>query len=206
MSNLSGSFNVTAPTNNPPTISGVSVVTASHVITWNAVDSAGVANASITVDNANVTKVYGPYTATSGVNYGADYGVLAAGTHNYVITVTDKAGLSSTYNGSFNVTAPTNNPPTISGVSVVTASHVITWNAVDSAGVAGASITVDNVNVTKLYGPYAASSGVNYGATTACSRRAPTIRHHGYRQGRALVDLQRLVQRDRSDEQSADDR
>ena len=106
------------------------------MITWNAVDSAGVAGASITVDNVNVTKLYGPYAASSGVNYGADYGVLAAGTHNYVITVTDKAGLSSTYNGPFNVTASTNNPPMISGVSVVTASNVITWNAVDSTGVA----------------------------------------------------------------------
>ena len=105
------------------------------------------------------------------------------------------------------MTAPTNNPPTISGVSVVTASHVITWNAVDSAGVAGASITVDNVNVTKLYGPYAASSGVNYAADYGVLAAGT----HNYvitvtRQGRALVDLQRLVQRDRSDEQSADDR
>ena len=62
--------------------------------------------------------IYGPYAAASGVNFGADYGTLAAGTHNYVITVTDKAGLSSNYNGSFNVTASTNNPPTVSGVSV----------------------------------------------------------------------------------------
>ena len=64
-------------------------------------DANGVAGSSLTVDGANVTKIYGPFTASSGVNFGTDYGVLTAGTHNYVITATDKAGHASTYNGSF---------------------------------------------------------------------------------------------------------
>ena len=99
------------------------------------------------------------------MNYGADYGTLAAGTHNYVITVTDKAGLSSNYNGSFNVDASSSSGPTISGVAVLTDSSLITWNALDSDGVASTSLKVDGVAASKIYGPYAANSGVNFSGT-----------------------------------------
>ena len=161
-STYNGTFNVAAPINSGPTIGGVTIVTASNVMTWNAQDPDGVASASLTVDGANVSKVYGPYTASSGVNFGADYGTLAAGTHNYVITATDKAGHSSTSIGSFDRAAPINSGPTIGGVMIVTASNLITWNASDSDGVASSSLKVDGVKVSKIYGPFTASSGVNF--------------------------------------------
>ena len=149
-----------------PTIGSVVVSTAKNVITWNAADSDGVAGASLKIDGANVSKVYGPYAATSGVNYSGAIGTLSAGTHTYLITATDKTGHSSTYSGSFDVVAVLNNGPAISSVVVSMAKKAITWNAADSDGVAGSSLKIDGVNVSKVYGPYAATSGVNYSGAT----------------------------------------
>ncbi len=74
------------------------------------------ASSSLTVDG-KAAKIYGPYTATSGVNYSGVFGTLSAGSHNYTITATDKLGNASQYTGSFNVAA--NTGPTISSVVVV---------------------------------------------------------------------------------------
>ena len=38
----------------------------------------------------------------------------------------------------------------------------MTWAVLDANGVTGSSLTIDNTTVSKVYGPYAAQSGVNY--------------------------------------------
>jgi hypothetical protein len=88
-----------------PAISGVLVMAAQGLMTWNVVDSNGVASSSLTVDGKAVPNVYGPYAATSGVNYAGVFGTLSSGTHNYTITATDNLGKSSQYPGQFIVPA-----------------------------------------------------------------------------------------------------
>ncbi|MEN6459328.1 MAG: hypothetical protein ABFC63_10400 [Thermoguttaceae bacterium] len=161
VSTYTGSFTVAA--NAGPTISDVVVSTTKGTMSWNALDSDGVASATVTVDGSSVSKVYGPYTATSGVNYSASFGTLSAGSHAYVITAKDKAGNTSTYSGTIVVAA--NAGPTISSVVVSPAKGTMSWNALDSDGVASASVTVDGSSVSKVYGPYTATSGVNYSAS-----------------------------------------
>jgi hypothetical protein len=52
--------------------------------------------------------------------------------------------------------------PIISGVVAVPEQKIMTWNARDCDGVASASLTIDGMAVSKVYGPYAAASGVNF--------------------------------------------
>ena len=54
----------------------------------------------------NESAADGPYAAWSGVTYVAVFGTVAAGTHTYVITATDKLGKVSTESGQFTVPAP----------------------------------------------------------------------------------------------------
>ncbi len=163
-STYSGSFDVVAALNNGPAIGSVVVSMAKKVITWNAADAGGVAGSSLKIDGVNVSQVHGPYAATSGVNYSGAIGTLPAGSHQYVITATDKAGHSSSYFGSFDVVAAVNNGPTIGSVVVSAAKRVISWNAADADGVAGCSLAIDGVNVSQIRGPYAAVIGVNFSA------------------------------------------
>ena len=107
----------------------------------------------LTVDGASVSKVYGPYTAASGVNFSGQFGTLAAGNHTYVITATDKLGNSSTYQRPVHRGRHNQPGPVIGGVYVLPASGVMSWNAVDADGVAGATLTVDGASVSKVYGP-----------------------------------------------------
>ena len=128
--------------NTGPTIGGVMVVTAQGLITWNVQDSDGIAGSALRIDGSTVSKIYGPYTAPSGVNYSGVFGTLSAGTHNYTITATDKFGSLSQYTGQFSIAG--NAGPTISGVAVVEAtgpqdgtlttseSLVLTFNATRS--------------------------------------------------------------------------
>ena len=171
-----GSFTVVASTNNGPTVGGVTVVQAtgpqngtlttseSILMTWNTVDPDGLASATLQMDGKNITPVYGPYATATGANFSALLGILSAGTHNYSIVATDKAGnpTSPAYTGSFNVVTATNPGPTISGVTIVTASGLMTWNALDSDGVASSSLQIDGADVSNIYGPYVAASGVNF--------------------------------------------
>ena len=125
---------VTITPNAAPTIGGVVVSTAKKVITWNAADSDGVTASTLTIDGKNAADIYGPYKATSGVNYSAAIGTLTAGSHEYVITATDKAGHSSSFSDSFDVVAVASSGPTISGVAVSLTKGKITWNAAESNG------------------------------------------------------------------------
>ena len=114
-------------------------------------------SSSLTVDGKPASQIHGPYTAASGVNFSGVFGTLSAGTHNYVITATDKLGNSSQYTGTFNATGPI-----IGDVVVVTAKGRMTWNVQDSDGVKSSSLTVDGKPASQIYGPYAAASGVNF--------------------------------------------
>ena len=146
-----GTFDVAGPT-----ISMVVADTAQSTITWNIADSAAVASSTLTVDGTDVTTIYGPYAASTGLDYAGAYPSLASGSHSYVIQVADSAGGIAQYAGTFV------QGPTISGVIASESTGLITWNAVALSGVASSSLTIDGVSVTKLYGPYAATSGVNY--------------------------------------------
>ncbi len=165
-----------------PTISSVLVVeqagprngtlttSESLLMTFNAEDADGVASTTVQVDGQNVTPVYGPYAAASGVNFGVPLGMLSAGAHNYSIVATDNVGnpTSPAYTGTFDVLPTTG--PTISHVVVAEAGTakngtlessdklVITWSATSDDGIASKSLTVDGRTVSTIYGPY----GVNY--------------------------------------------
>ena len=128
-----------------------------------------------------VSNVGGPYAAASGVNFSASYGTLAAGSHAYIITATDKLGNVSTLNGTFTLRAHRrhNRPgPTIGSVAVSQANGKISWNAVDSDGVASSTLKIDGNTISNVGGPYAAASGVNFSAsygTLAAGSHAYTI-------------------------------
>jgi large repetitive protein len=138
-----------------PTISGVMASETTGLITWNALALSGVASSSLTIDGAAAT-VYGPYGASSGVNYAGECGTPSPGTHTYVITATDTAGNVSQYTGTF---AP---GPTIGDVAVSTKQGVMSWNATAAAGVMSSGLTVDGIIIKDVYGPYVAANGVNF--------------------------------------------
>ena len=110
-----GSFVVTAFST--PVISLVTVAEATPqngilesnevgVITWAVTDPNTITSRTLTVDGVAATAVYGPYGPFSGaLYYAGTFGPLAAGSHSFVIKVTDSKGFSSTYNGAFPVTA-----------------------------------------------------------------------------------------------------
>jgi hypothetical protein len=116
-SQYTGTFNVTGPA-----IGSVVVVIAQGRMTWNAQDSDGVKSSTLTVDGKAASKIRGPYSSASGVNFSGTFGTMLAGTHNYVITATDKLGNPSQYAGTFNVAAlmvdasaaPTDSPELLS--------------------------------------------------------------------------------------------
>jgi hypothetical protein len=162
-SSSTGIFNVVTAANTGPTISQATVSQAKGKISWNAVDSDGVAGSTLQIDGKAVSNVGGPYTAASGVNFSASYGALAAGNHTYTITATDKLGNSSQYTGSF--TLVTNPGPTISSVVVSQAKGKISWNAADPDGVASSTLKIDGISVPNVGGPYTAISGVNFSAS-----------------------------------------
>ncbi len=147
-----------------PTISGVGVSQTTGKISWNALDSAGMASCTLTIDGKAISGIGGPYTATSGVNYSASYGALASGTHAYTITATDKLGHSSTLNGSFTLPGPVSSSPVIGGVGNSTANKYLSWNVVASNPLSATSIKIDGTTVLKVSGPYQAASGVNFSA------------------------------------------
>ena len=156
----SGTFTV-VPSVDGPVISGVVVSQTKGKISWNAVDSHGVASSTLKIDGLAVPNVGGPYTAASGMNFSAPYGALAAGDHSYAITATDKAGNVSTLNGAFTLISA---GPTIGSVAVSQAKGRISWNAADPDGVASSTLKIDGATISNIGGPYAAASGVNFSA------------------------------------------
>jgi large repetitive protein len=140
-----------------PTINNVVLSPNQGIITWNTAAVTGVTSSTLTIDGANVTKISGPWAASSGVNYQGTFGYLASGNHIYTITSTSLAGQVTKSVGVFAVSGPT-----LGSVVVSAAKGVLTWNAVDSAGVASMALTIDGAAVSDVSGPYAAASGFNY--------------------------------------------
>jgi hypothetical protein len=94
---FSGVFQVT---NHGPAIGRVAASVAKGLLSWNANDSDGVTAVSVTIDGI-ARKILGPYKATSGFNYQGVFGVLASGSHTYIIRTVDGAGNASQYSGTF---------------------------------------------------------------------------------------------------------
>ncbi len=97
-SQYAGTFSATGPT-----IGSVVVVPALGLMTWNVQDAGGVKSSSLTVDDTPVSRIFGPYTAASGVNFSGVWGHLLTGTHRYTITARDMVGNWSQYVGTFDV-------------------------------------------------------------------------------------------------------
>ena len=147
------------PVSSGPTISNVVVAlyTSPPVITWSAADPAGLGAMSLKVDGKAVSTIYDPYGTKTAADYAGAIGILAPGNHTYVIQAANTASspLSTQYTGSFAVPISSNGP-TINQVVVAisAATPVITWSAVDTAGIAKTTLQVDGKLVSAICGPY----------------------------------------------------
>ncbi|MCE5269049.1 MAG: hypothetical protein LLG00_14335 [Planctomycetaceae bacterium] len=157
-SQFNGTFNVLSA---GPTISQIAVVPAQGLITWNVQAGSGVASASLSVDGTPVTQLVGPMpTAAGGVNFAGLFGSLPAGGHTFTITATDNLGDSTQSTGSFLVQST---GPTISGVVVVPAQGIITWNVQTPGTLVTNTLAIDGVPVTQVSGPFSSTTGgVNF--------------------------------------------
>ena len=99
------------------------------------------------------------------------FGPLAAGSHNYVIQVTDADGLTASLSGTFVVAAAA--APVIFGVVVAEATPqngilesneqgVVTWGVTDSSPITAKSLTVDGDPASATYGPFGPSASGAY--------------------------------------------
>jgi hypothetical protein len=158
-SDLTGTFAVESA---KPAIDHIVVAAERGLITWNAFDANGVASVGLTVDGTAATLIYGPFTAAIGVNYAGALGVLAEGSHDYAITVTDTNGNTSKSTGTFTVEAA---DPVVDKVVVVADRGLITWNAFDADGVDNVHLTIDGADAAKMYGPFTAPIGLYYGGS-----------------------------------------
>ena len=160
--------------NASPTIGSVVVVEATGprngtlttsekvLMTWNAADADGLAKATLQVDGKKMT-VWGPYATATGANFAGVAG-HAVGGHPSLLDRChrqDRQPVVGLHRFVQRGGGAGNVGPTIGGVVAVPSRQVMTWNAQDSNGVASASLTVDG-KAAKVYGPYAAASGVNF--------------------------------------------
>ncbi len=104
-STIQGNFTLLVPLTAGPTIGQVALSQARGRISWNAADSDGVSGCTLELDGARVSNIAGPFAAASGVNFSASLGSLASGNHTYKIAATDRAGHTTTLNGSFTLGA-----------------------------------------------------------------------------------------------------
>ncbi len=104
---VNGSFNLASTTTFDPMIRQVVVSQAKGVITWNVLSPNTITSSAIAIDGTTVTGVSGPFATSSGVNFSAPLGSLAAGSHSYRIAATDNLGRQAASLANFNLTAPT---------------------------------------------------------------------------------------------------
>jgi hypothetical protein len=183
---ISGTFDVVAPNTSQGAIDHVVVAETNApssgklesnqqlVITWSFTDTASTTTKSLSVDGKAVATIYGPYVAGANTtNWAGVFGPLAAGTHQYVIKMSDSAHDYS-YDGTFRVTAvgmtignvvvaeamPTN------GILQSNESGVITCSITDADAAVAAqtvpSVTIDGKPVSTQYGPYTTGSNTTY--------------------------------------------
>jgi hypothetical protein len=129
-------------------------------LTWATTSKKKLAAQSVTIDGRRVAKISGPF---SGIYYSASLGQLAAGTHTYVITATDSAGVSSRVTGTFKVNAIAG--PVISKVVIAEAvqqnsivetgeSLKMTWSTTTSKGVSWQTVAIDGKQILRYAGPF----------------------------------------------------
>jgi hypothetical protein len=94
-----GSFTMTAP----PKINDVAAMVARRLISWKVAAPAGVASYVLRIDGKAVSQITAP--SVPGRKYFGKMDALAAGKHNFAITVTDNAGRVVQARGSFTLTA-----------------------------------------------------------------------------------------------------
>jgi hypothetical protein len=145
-------------TSSGPSINNVAVSVAKSLLTWNAIATSGVKSVRVTLDGKAVASISKPSAAAVGVNYSATMGALKVGTHNYVITVTSKAGKVATEKGSFAVVAP----PRIAAVIVSTAKRLISWKIAAAGGLASYSLRINGKVVSQITPP--GTPGAGYSA------------------------------------------
>jgi hypothetical protein len=136
-------------------------------ITWAAAPGSRIRSARLTIDGRAVSPVNGPYGPVNGdVFFSSVFGPLAAGTHSYVIQVTNNTGVVGTNSGTFVVTAA---PPLLSSVVVAEATWqdgilqanekgVITWALTDGNPISSKSLTIDGAAIA-IRGPFGPVSG-----------------------------------------------
>ncbi len=104
---ITSTFTLTATTTYDPMISQVAIAQARGRISWNVLSPNTIVSSTLQIDGITVANVSGPFTASSGVNFSAALGALAAGNHTYRITATDNLGRQSAALANFNLTAAT---------------------------------------------------------------------------------------------------
>ena len=185
-STSTGTFTVVAPASSSPTISQVVVSQTKGRISWNVLDSDGVASSALQIDGTLVTNVIGPFSAASGVNYSGPLGPLSVGNHTYTITATDKLGNQSTSTGSFTIVSQ---GPTISQVVASQTKGRISWNALRPIGVANSTLQIDGTPVSNIAGPFNAGLRRELLRATSGPRGGrPHVHDHRDRQRRQYFD------------------
>ncbi len=152
-----------SPTSPGPVISTVVVSASADTITWNAADASGVAGSTLKIDGVSITPT-GPVGTPASADYSASLGLLNAGPHTLVITATNTLSQASTLNSNFILDTQTSVGPTISLVVASESKARISWNAFDTTGVTGSTLSIDDNVVSSISGPYTAASGVNFSA------------------------------------------
>jgi large repetitive protein len=152
-----------APTSPGPVISTVVVTGSTDTITWTATDASGVASSTLKIDGISIVPT-GPVGTPTTANYSASLGLLNAGLHTISITATNTLNVPSTLNANFVLDSQTSVGPTISLVTVSESRARISWNALDSKGVTGSTLSIDGNPVSSIAGPFTAVSGVNFSA------------------------------------------
>jgi hypothetical protein len=143
---VSGSFTIkaTVPTISTPVVTST---TSATTIAWNVYDIDGIGNVALTIDGKAVTGVSQSGSGTSATFTYTGY--VAAGSHNYVITVTDSQKMSAKRSGSFVAAAAS----TMAG-SLKSATTVASAKAEWLIDYAGASDAVDEDSVDAVFAGY----------------------------------------------------
>jgi hypothetical protein len=170
VSTSTAAFNITASTSSGPTISQVAVSQTTGRVSWNVLDSSGVASSTLSIDGVAVLGVLGPFTALSGsgVNFSGPLGTLTSGDHTLSIAATGNDNVTSTFSETFTTDPTTTGTgPTIGNIIVSGPSGTITWTASDSDGVvaANSTLTIDGIAVTPITGPSGTPTSANFSAS-----------------------------------------
>jgi hypothetical protein len=140
------------------------------VVSWAVASVNPVVSTAVTIDGTPIAKVSGPFGPFSGsFYYSSTFGPLSAGTHSYVVRVTDSKGFVANGSGTF-VVAPA--APVVSQIVIAESPRqngilqsgekgVISWASTSRNRIASRSLTVDSSTIA-TYGPFVVSSALSY--------------------------------------------